>query len=204
MKNPAAQENPATGGAWKSSLQHLGLVLVSAIVVWALVRVWNARRKEPPLPPPTVARVGSATTFAPTRPNDSAPLGSPLPGMVWIPGGEFSMGCVDPREMPHGGPDPMADARPIHRVYVDGFWMDQTEVTNAQFTAFVKASGYVTVAERTPKAEDFPGAPLENLVAGSVVFTPPPESVLLNNHFRWWSYVKAASWRHPEGSKKHD
>ena len=65
------------------------------------------------------------------------------------------------------------DSRPIHRVYVDGFWMDATEVTNEQFAAFVKATGYVTVAERTPRAEDFPGAPPENLVAGSVVFSPP-------------------------------
>ncbi len=58
------------------------------------------------------------------------------------------------------------DSRPIHRVYVDGFWMDTTEVTNDQFAAFVKATGYVTVAERKPRAEDFPGAPPENLVAG--------------------------------------
>ena len=109
------------------------------------------------------------------------------------------MGCDDPRSLPHGGPDPMADARPIHRVRVDGFWMDRTEVTNAQFAAFVKATGYVTVAERKPRAEDFPNAPPENLVAGSVVFTPPPSAVPLNNHYRWWSYVAGASWRHPEG-----
>ena len=79
------------------------------------------------------------------------------------------------------------DSRPIHRVYVDGFWMDKTEVTNEQFAAFVKATGYVTVAERTPRAEDFPGAPPENLVAGSVVFSPPDHAVPLDNHFRWWS-----------------
>jgi formylglycine-generating enzyme required for sulfatase activity len=77
--------------------------------------------------------------------------------------------------------------------------MDETEVTNEEFAAFVKATGHVTVAERTPRAEDFPGAPPENLVAGSVVFTPPGGPVPLDNHFRWWSYVKGASWRHPEG-----
>ena len=93
--------------------------------------------------------------------------------MVWIPGGEFSMGSEDPRGMPDGGHEAMHDARPIHRVYVDGFWMDATEVTNEQFAKFVKATGYVTIAERTPRAEDFPDAPPENLVAGSVVFTPP-------------------------------
>lgn len=93
------------------------------------------------------------------------------------------------------------DSRPIHRVYVDGFWMDKTEVTNAQFAAFVKATGYVTVAERTPRAEDFPGAPPENLVAGSVVFSPPDHPVPLNDHFQWWSYVKGANWRHPLGPR---
>jgi sulfatase modifying factor 1 len=108
--------------------------------------------------------------------------------MVWIPGGEFSMG------------DPMfPDAQPVHRVRVEGFWMDVAEVTNADFAGFVDATGYVTIAERTPKAEDFPGAPPENLVAGSVVFSPPTGPVALDNHFRWWDYVNGANWRHPEG-----
>ncbi len=93
----------------------------------------------------------------------------------------------------------MADARPVHPVRVDGFWMDATEVTNAQFAAFVAATGYRTVAERTPKAEDFPGAPPENLVAGSVVFSPPDAPVPLDDHLRWWAYVKGADWRHPLG-----
>jgi sulfatase modifying factor 1 len=119
--------------------------------------------------------------------------------MVWIPGGAFDMGCADPRGAMHGGPDPMHDARPIHRVHVDGFWMDATEVTNAQFADFVQATGYVTVAERPPRAEDFPDAPPENLVAGSVVFAPPTERVPLDNHLRWWSYVAGADWRHPFG-----
>jgi formylglycine-generating enzyme required for sulfatase activity len=119
--------------------------------------------------------------------------------MVWIPGGEFSMGTEDPRGSMCGGPDSMSDARPIHRVYVDGFWMDATEVTNAQFREFVKATGYVTIAERKPTTEEFPDAPPENLVAGSAVFSPTPEAVPLNNHFQWWRYQKGANWRHPEG-----
>jgi formylglycine-generating enzyme required for sulfatase activity len=93
----------------------------------------------------------------------------------------------------------MLDTRPIHRVYVDGFYMDETEVTNAQFAAFVGATRYVTIAERTPRAEDFPGAPKENLVAGSVVFTSPGHAVSLHDHYQWWSYVPGASWRHPAG-----
>jgi formylglycine-generating enzyme required for sulfatase activity len=108
--------------------------------------------------------------------------------MVWIPGGEFWMGA-----------DEFPDAQPWHRDFVTGFWMDKTEVTNEQFEKFVQATKYVTVAERTPRAEDFPGALPENLVAGSVVFSPPDHPVKLNNHFQWWSYVKGANWRHPEG-----
>lgn len=120
---------------------------------------------------------------------ESAPAPAPE-GMVWIPGGEFSMGCEDAA---------MRDARPFHRVAVDGFWMDQTEVTNEEFARFVKATGYVTVAERKPEAKDFPGAPAENLVPGSVVFTPPDTKVPLDDHFVWWRYVPGASWRHPNG-----
>ena len=109
------------------------------------------------------------------------------------------MGCTDPRGRPFGGPDPMRDARPVHRVHVDGFWMDRTEVTNAQFAAFVHATGYTTVAERAPRAEDFPGAPPENLVPGALVFTPPDGPVSLADHYVWWRYVPGANWRHPTG-----
>jgi formylglycine-generating enzyme required for sulfatase activity len=89
-----------------------------------------------------------ATTdrFAPTIELPASPPGPAPERMVWIPGGEFSMGATDPRGVSEGGPDPLADARPIHRVRVDGFWMDRTEVTNAEFAAFVRATGYVTVA----------------------------------------------------------
>jgi formylglycine-generating enzyme len=120
-------------------------------------------------------------------------------GMVWIPGGEFSMGAA---VNGHGSCEmamPSNDAEPIHRVRVDGFWMDKTVVTNEQFAKFVDATGYVTIAERTPTKEEFPTAPAENLVAGSVVFSPPDHEVPLNNHFQWWNYVKGANWRHPLG-----
>src|SRR5262245_12370134 len=78
--------------------------------------------------------------------------------MVWVPGGTFWMGCE--------GCD-MLDALPVHRVSVDGFWMDRTPVTNAEFEQFVNATGYVTVAERQPDPKDFPGVPRDKLVAGS-------------------------------------
>src|SRR5262249_29785073 len=123
----------------------------------------------------------------------------PPEGMVWIPGGEFEMGA---RVNGQGtGEIPMAsnDAEPVHKVKVDGFWMDKTEVTNEQFASFVAATGYVTIAERAPTKEEFPDAPPENLVAGAVVFAPPDHEVSLNNHYQWWSYVKGANWRHPLG-----
>jgi formylglycine-generating enzyme len=139
--------------------------------------------------------------FKPTMVNTTpAPGKAPL-GMVWIPGGEFSMGANDPPDMDSVGMKATLDARPIHRVYVDGFFMDKTDVTNAQFARFVKATHYITVAERKPRAEDFPGAPPENLVAGAVVFAAPDHNVSLNDHFQWWSYVAGANWRHPLGPK---
>jgi len=137
--------------------------------------------------------------FGPTVPNNTpAPRPAP-PGMVWIPGGEFSMGAADSPSDGEVGMQATRDSRPIHRVYVDGFFMDQTDVTNAQFARFVKATGYVTVAERKPRQEDYPTAPPENLVAGSVVFSPPNHAVPLNDHYQWWSYVHGANWRHPTG-----
>lgn len=133
--------------------------------------------------------------------NKTPPSGDAPKGMKWIPGGEFSMGTNDPTRMTCGGTgnDPMPDARPIHRVIVDGFWMDETEVTNDQFAEFVKTTGYVTVAEKKPKAEDFPGAPPEALVPGSIVFTPTPGPVPLDNFLAWWRYEPGTDWRHPEG-----
>ena len=109
------------------------------------------------------------------------------------------MGSEDPRDMPGGGHESMADARPIHRVYVDGFWMDKTDVTNAEFARFVKATRYVTVAERKPRAEDFPGVPADKLVPGSIVFKPPMHAVSLDDPSQWWQYVPGADWQHPEG-----
>ena len=119
--------------------------------------------------------------------------------MVWVPGGEFSMGAVVRGEGSHEMPMASNDSQPVHRVYVDSFWMDATPVTNAQFEKFVKATGYVTIAERTPTKEEFPTAPEENLVAGAVVFAPTDHEVPLNDHYQWWSYVKGANWRHPFG-----
>jgi len=111
-------------------------------------------------------------------------------GMVWVPGATYQMGCAD-----CGAPD----AVPIHPVVVDGFWMDETPVTNAAFAAFVKATGYVTIAERKPDPKDFPDARPEALVPGSAVFWPPRHPVELDDHLAWWRYVPGAHWKQPEG-----
>lgn len=152
--------------------------------------------EETPAPPSGRAPVGA---FAPTVENRTPPPGPAPEGMVWIPGGEFSMGCDVAAESQCGIPGVTLDAQPVHRVQVDGFWMDRTEVTNAQFAAFVAATGYRTIAEIAPTKEEFPTAPPENLVAGSTVFTPTPGSVALDDYFQWWRYQPGANWRHPLG-----
>jgi formylglycine-generating enzyme required for sulfatase activity len=137
--------------------------------------------------------------FGPTIANtDKAPESTP-DGMVWIPGGEFSMGAQVEPHANDVGMQATEDSRPVHRVHVDGFWMDQTTVTNDEFVKFVRATGYVTVAERIPTAQEFPGAPPENLVAGSAVFSAPRHPVQLDNHLQWWRYAAGANWRHPRG-----
>ncbi len=167
----------------------LGVVALAACHRGAEEKGGGIDRTQPALP----------TGFAPTV-ELTAPAPAPAPeGMVWIPGGEFSMGCDDPRGGLCGGNEPMDDARPIHRVHVDGFWMDRTEVTNAQFRRFVDATGYVTTAEQKPTPEQFPDAPVENLVPGSAVFTPTDGPVPLQEFLRWWRYEPGANWRHPAG-----
>jgi formylglycine-generating enzyme required for sulfatase activity len=142
---------------------------------------------------------GGGNDFKPTVLDSTQFRGTIPEGMVLIPGGEFSMGGINPVGMSDGGQEAMSDARPVHRVIVSGFLMDKTEVTNKQFAAFVKATGYVTVAERKPKEEEFPEVPHENLFAGSAVFTPA-EASDLKNYLQWWKYVKAADWKHPFGA----
>ena len=110
-------------------------------------------------------------------------------GMVWIPDGVFHMGSEEfyPEE------------RPIHEVAVSGFWMDRCAVTNEQFALFVEATGYVTIAERPLNPEEFPGAPVENLVPGSMVFYKTRRPVDLRNYANWWTWTPGASWQHPGG-----
>jgi formylglycine-generating enzyme required for sulfatase activity len=121
--------------------------------------------------------------------------------MAWVPGGRFMMG---------GDDEYAADAeKPVHPVWVDGFFMDSHTVTNAEFGAFVKATGYVTLAERAPTKEEILAqlpprtAPPDPalLVPGSVVFTPTAHEVDLNDWSQWWRWVPGANWRHPAGAE---
>lgn len=120
-------------------------------------------------------------------------------GMIWIPGGEFTMGCVEK--------DCVPEALKPHRVKIEGFWMDETEVTNAQFKKFADETHYITVAERKIDWEEMkkqvpPGTPKppdDVLQPGSLVFTPPAGVVPLNDYSQWWSWVTGADWRHPQG-----
>ena len=126
---------------------------------------------------------------------------NPPGGMVWIPGGEFLMGAIEQSNT--------RDAQPFHPVKVNGFWMDETEVTNDQFSIFVEETGYVTVAERPIIWEEFkkalpPGTPKipdEDLAPGSLVFTPPDGPVLLNDYSQWWRWTVGADWKHPLGAE---
>lgn len=147
----------------------------------------------PEPPPATVAAAATPKESARAEPADAPP------GMVWVRGGEYLMGTDDLQAN---------DAeRPAHRVRVDGFWIDRTELTNAEFRKFVEATGYQTIAERPIRWEQLktqlpPGTPRlpdDQLVPGSMVFTPPDRPVPLDDFSNWWRWVPGANWRHPEG-----
>jgi formylglycine-generating enzyme required for sulfatase activity len=112
-------------------------------------------------------------------------------GMLWIPGGTFRM----------GSDQHYPEEAPVHRVTVDGFWMDRTPVTNRQFKEFAAATGQKTFAEICPDPKNYPGSLPHMIFAGSLVFTPPNRPVDLRNWGEWWALLKGANWRHPYGPK---
>jgi formylglycine-generating enzyme required for sulfatase activity len=122
-------------------------------------------------------------------------------GMVWINAGTYRMGGDNTQAS--------ADEYPKHKVSIKGFYIDVTEVTNAQFKQFVKATGYVTTAEQKPdwnilKKQLPPGTPkpaADVLVAASLVFVPAKGPVDINNYAQWWAWSKGADWKHPHGPK---
>jgi sulfatase modifying factor 1 len=110
--------------------------------------------------------------------------------MVWVPGGVFRMGSD--RHYP--------EERPVHRAAVDGFWMDEHPVTNAEFARFVRATGHVTFAEMPPDPKHYPGARPDMLYAGTLVFLKPAVPVDRRDFKNSWHFVRGACWRHPRGS----
>lgn len=124
-----------------------------------------------------------------TQPSSRDRSSAPPAGFIWLDGGEFAMGTdgLYPEEAP------------AHRVRVDGFWISPTAVTNREYAAFVTATRYRTVAERPLDPADFPGAPADNLVPGSMVFTGTPGPVDLRHLSQWWAWTPGANWRRPFG-----
>jgi formylglycine-generating enzyme len=121
-------------------------------------------------------------------------------GMKYVPGGTFMMGGDNGQ----AGPDEF----PKHSVQVKAFWMDETEVTNAQFQKFVEATSYVTTAEQKPDWEELkkavpPGTakPADSLlIPASLVFKQTTGPVELHDFNQWWSWVAGADWKHPQGT----
>ena len=113
----------------------------------------------------------------------------PFPDMVWVPGGTFRM----------GSDEHYPEERPVHRVTVDGFWMDRFPVTNKRFEQFVAKTGHRTYAEIPPNPADYPGALPDMLYAGSLVFVKPAGPVDSRDISNWWHYMRDAYWRQPQG-----
>jgi formylglycine-generating enzyme required for sulfatase activity len=109
--------------------------------------------------------------------------------MAWIPAGSFRM----------GSDVHYPEEAPVRGVSVDGFWIDRCQTTNREFARFVDDTGYVTVAERPLDPAEFPGAPPENLVPGSLVFAMTAGPVDLRHLSQWWAWTPGACWRRPEG-----
>jgi len=128
---------------------------------------------------------------AAARPAIPRPGPVPHQDMIWIPSGAFRMGSD--RHYP--------EEAPVHRVTVDGFWIDRTPVTNRDFRKFVNATGYVTFAEIPPDPKDYPGALPHMLKAGSLVFTPPSHAVDTRDWSQWWRFKFGANWRRPYGPR---
>jgi len=134
-------------------------------------------------------RYWTVEDLGPIQVNTSLPAGPAPAGMVWVPGGTFWMGSEE-----------FDDALPVHKVQVDGFWMDKTTVTNAEFAGFVKATGYVTVVERRPDPKKFPGAG-PDIEPFSLVFhkLDAPVDPHKDDFKKWWRVVAGACWKAPEG-----
>jgi sulfatase modifying factor 1 len=176
----------ATGTISKGA--HLALLLCGLLGIASVLLISSGTMASP-----------NATASNPDEPSGSQVRRKTPPAMIWIPGGTFLMGTNDKESFPN--------ERPAHLVQVQGFWIDELDVTNAEFSKFVEATGYVTTAERKIDWEDLkkelpPGTPKPDdsaLAPGALVFTPTAGPVPLNDLSAWWRWVHGANWRHPEG-----
>jgi len=168
--------------------------LTALIALCAVASAQTAEPSQDPAaqsPPAAAAKPAPDTSAWPSKPWP--------PGMVWVPAGEFTMGTDDPNSL--------QNERPAHRVKLDGFWMDEHDVTNAEFARFVEATHYVTIAERPVDWEELkkqvpPGTPKppdEMLQPGSLAYTPPDAPVDVRDMQNWWTWTTGTSWRHPDG-----
>lgn len=199
MKNPGTKKSgarptaPTKPGLTKQTWVFLAaIVAVTVALVFGADSLWQYLRQS--------TRVARDTP----KLNTTAAPEPAVEGMVWVPGGEFWMGVGDNVLTENDSPDDLYhDAREVHKVYVDGFWMDKTEVTNAQFAEFVKATGYKTIAEKDPDPKDFPGVPKEELAPFSLVFQKPQRPVNIlwapEAYRQWYNASRGACCRHPEG-----
>lgn len=170
---------PRTEGAqprkpWMGRLLAGAMVLVLPLAAWLW---WSAQRYQ--------SHASQERLHCDLPP---VAAGSPHPGMVWVPAGTLSLGDTV-----------YAEESPVRKVPVPGFWMDRTEVTNAQFAAFVQATGYVTVAERAVDPKVHPELPPDLRLPGAVVFVSPTSLSGDGNPAQWWRYLAGANWRHPGG-----
>jgi sulfatase modifying factor 1 len=169
----------------------VALVLVPVAILsgvyWGWEYIWPSRTAQDRL-----ARLAQKDK-EPPKLNPSELPGPAPEGMIWVPGGEFWMGFEEED-----------NAVPVHKVYVDGFWMDKTEVTNYDWAKFVAETKYVTVAEKKPDPKDFPDADPDDLKDPfSLVFSKPKfriqNALLAQKEHLWWKIAKHASWKQPEG-----
>ena len=184
---------------FKYGVLALAVVVSIGVVVMAVIGPVSGRGRSSA--DPAVAKAGAISSSSEVVVD---PPGDSPPAMKWIPGGAFRMGNSN---------GPHEDERHEHKVAIDGFWMDETEVTNAQFAKFVSETKYVTIAERKPKREDIEaqvpvGTVIDDamLVPGSICFNPQFDMRTLRKDFaNWpyqvWKYEPGADWRHPLGAQ---
>ena len=192
----------------RSAIAVVAGLLAAGVGGWALyAKPWQSGdTTRAPSSPATASSTGEAPCSAcliatPTR--FAQADGDGPPGMAWVPGGEYVMGDSGGA----AGVVSLPWEQPAHRVRVDGFYIDKCELTNAQFQAFVDATGYVTTAEKAPDIREImkqlppgtPPPPREKLVAASLVFQMTDRPVDTRDWSKWWAWVPGADWRHPEG-----